>query len=210
MGVSRGTAVRKGERPTMAGAAPTAKPAPFLKPLDLLDRGVLLAESALSLVIVVLMLFAAVSDSSIKLIQNLPLVVRAGAIGGLWLLLFGLKLAGPASGVSRPGVEEESLAQVTLRRLFKREVPREKAATTAVLEELVGFCPSPRDRANLGRVLQATRKVMDRARDLVEKKLESGEMDRLADRLLAEASPEATAGSSSISAPESSASIPAP
>ena len=120
----------------MAGAAPTAKPAPFLKPLDLLDRGVLLAESALSLVIVVLMLFAAVSDSSIKLIQNLPLVVRAGAIGGLWLLLFGLKLAGPASGVSRPGVEEESLAQVTLRRLFKREVPREKAATTAVLYAL--------------------------------------------------------------------------
>ncbi len=82
-----------------------------------------------------------------------------------------------------------------------------EAATTAVLEELVGFCPSPRDRANLGRVLQATRKVMDRARDLVEKKLDSGELDRLADRLL---SGEATAGSSFTSAPESSASIPAP
>ena len=85
-----------------------------------------------------------------------------------------------------------------------------EAATTAVLEELVGFCPSPRDRANLGRVLQATRKVMDRARDLVEKKLDSGELDRLADRLLAEGSPEVTAGSSSISAPESLASTPAP
>lgn len=85
-----------------------------------------------------------------------------------------------------------------------------EAATTAVLEELVGFCPSPRDRANLGRVLQATRKVMDRARDVVEKKLNSGELDRLADRLLAEASPGATAGSSSTSAPESSASTPAP
>ncbi len=82
-----------------------------------------------------------------------------------------------------------------------------EAATTAVLEELVGFCPSPRDRANLGRVLHATRKVMDRARDLVEKKLDSGELDRLADRLL---SGEATAGSSSTSAPESSASTPAP
>ncbi|MDB4932550.1 MAG: TRAP-type C4-dicarboxylate transport system, large permease component, partial [Myxococcaceae bacterium] len=43
----------------MAGAAPTAKPAPFLRPLDRLDRGVLLAESSLSLVIVVFMLFAA-------------------------------------------------------------------------------------------------------------------------------------------------------
>ena len=32
----------------MAGAAPSAKPAPFLRHIDLLDRGVLLAESALS------------------------------------------------------------------------------------------------------------------------------------------------------------------
>jgi hypothetical protein len=85
-----------------------------------------------------------------------------------------------------------------------------EAATTAVLEELVGFCPSPRDRANLGRVLQATRKVMDRARDLVEKKLDSGALDQLADRLLAEGSPDAIAGSSSTSVPASSASIPAP
>ncbi len=77
-----------------------------------------------------------------------------------------------------------------------------EAATTAVLEELVSFCPSPRDRANLGRVLQATTKVMERARDLVEKKLDSGELDRLADRLLA------TAGGSSGSAPESSGSTP--
>jgi len=79
-----------------------------------------------------------------------------------------------------------------------------EAANTAVLEELVGFCPSPRDRANLGRVLQATKKVMERARDLVEKKLDSGELDRLADRLLE------TAGASSGSAPESSASTPGP
>ena len=77
-----------------------------------------------------------------------------------------------------------------------------EAATTAVLEELISFCPSPRDRANLGRVLQATTKVMERARDLVEKKLDSGELDRLADRLLA------TAGGSSGSAPESLASTP--
>jgi tripartite ATP-independent transporter DctM subunit len=40
----------------MAGAAPSAKPAPFLKPLDLLDRGVLLAESSLSVVIVAVMI----------------------------------------------------------------------------------------------------------------------------------------------------------
>jgi hypothetical protein len=55
-----------------------------------------------------------------------------------------------------------------------------EAATTAVLEELISFCPSPRDRANLGRVLQAT-KVMDKARDLTEKRktLTSGRAGRL-------------------------------
>jgi len=79
-----------------------------------------------------------------------------------------------------------------------------EAATAAVLEELVGFCPSPRDRANLGRVLQATRNVMEKARDVVEKRLASGELDRLADRLLQ------SAGASSTSAPASSESTPAP
>lgn len=128
----------------MAGAAPTAKPAPFLKPLDLVDRGVLLAESALSLVIVVLMLFAAVADSSIKLLQNLPWAARAGIGAGLWLLLVGLKLAGPKSGVAKAlggalrggegevEPEEDTLAQVVLRRLGQ-EVSRERATRSAVL-----------------------------------------------------------------------------
>ena len=40
----------------MAGAAPSAKPAPFLKPLDLVDRGLLLAESSLSVVVVLVMI----------------------------------------------------------------------------------------------------------------------------------------------------------
>ena len=62
----------------MAGAAPTAKPAPFLRPLDRLDRGVLLAESSLSVVIVVFMLFAAVSESAFRVIQNWPGVARIG------------------------------------------------------------------------------------------------------------------------------------
>jgi tripartite ATP-independent transporter DctM subunit len=48
----------------MAGAAPSAKPAPFLKPIDTIDRGVLLAESALSLVVVVSMVAMAVGESA--------------------------------------------------------------------------------------------------------------------------------------------------
>lgn len=89
-------------------------------------------------------------------------------------------------------------------------------ATTALLEELVSFSPSPRDRANLGRVLEATNRVMDRARDLIEQKLDSGELDRMAEEALQSAVelPGAqlpgNAGDSSGSAPESSASIRAP
>ncbi len=77
-------------------------------------------------------------------------------------------------------------------------------ATTALLEDLVSFCPSPRDRKNLGRVLEATTRVMDRARDLIEQKLDSGELERIAEQALV------TAGDSSGSVPASSGSIRAP
>lgn len=81
-----------------------------------------------------------------------------------------------------------------------------EAATGALLDELISFCPSPRDRANLGRVLQATNRVMEKARDVTEKRIETltseGELDKLVNRLLE------TSGSSSTSAPELSASTP--
>jgi tripartite ATP-independent transporter DctM subunit len=51
----------------MAGAAPSSKPAPFLKPLDLVDRGLLLAESSLSLVVVLAMVAMAVGESGVRL-----------------------------------------------------------------------------------------------------------------------------------------------
>ena len=79
-------------------------------------------------------------------------------------------------------------------------------ATEALLEELVGFCPSPRDRANLGRVLKATREVMDKARDIVEARLESGELEKAAERALAQL--QTVPGTSSGSAPASSGSTP--
>ncbi|MCP4594504.1 MAG: hypothetical protein GY842_27550 [bacterium] len=77
-------------------------------------------------------------------------------------------------------------------------------ATKALLEELVGFSPSPRDRENLGRVLETTWRVMDRARDLIEQKLTSGQLDAQIEQALAN-----VAGSSG-SAPASSDSTPAP
>ena len=86
-----------------------------------------------------------------------------------------------------------------------------EAATGAVLDELISFCPSPRDRANLGRVLQATNRVMEKARDLTEKRIETltseSELDKLVNRMVPEPR---TPGSSSTSAPELSASTPGP
>lgn len=77
-------------------------------------------------------------------------------------------------------------------------------ATAALLEELVSFCPSPRDRKNLGRVLEATNRVMDKARDLIEERLESDQLDRIVQQALA------SAVESSGSAPASSASTRPP
>jgi len=79
-------------------------------------------------------------------------------------------------------------------------------ATTALLEELVSFFPSPRDRANLQRVLQATWRVMDKARDMIEKRIDSGEIERLAEQALAQ--PPKDASDSSGGLRVSSASIP--
>ncbi|RMF95503.1 MAG: hypothetical protein D6727_10645, partial [Gammaproteobacteria bacterium] len=77
-------------------------------------------------------------------------------------------------------------------------------ATTALLEELVSFCPSPRDRRNLGRVLEATRQVMEKARDLVEARLDGGALEEITEQALQ------SAIGSSGSAPASSASTRPP
>jgi len=77
-------------------------------------------------------------------------------------------------------------------------------ATKAFLEELVGFSPSPRDRANLARVLETTWRVMDKARDLIEARLTGNELERTIEQALQNAS------DSSTSAPASLVSIPGP
>jgi translation elongation factor EF-G len=81
-------------------------------------------------------------------------------------------------------------------------------ATQALLQAIVSFCPSPKDRAALGRVLEATNLALDRARDAVAARLEGtlagGELDRVVEAALREVTP----GNSSNSAPASSGSTP--
>jgi len=76
-------------------------------------------------------------------------------------------------------------------------------ATKALLEELVGFSPSPRDRANLQRILETTWRVLDKARDVVTARLAGIDTEALVAQVLA------NSGNSSGGAPESPASLPA-
>ncbi|MCP4248087.1 MAG: hypothetical protein GY778_13655 [bacterium] len=77
-------------------------------------------------------------------------------------------------------------------------------ATKALLEELVNFSPSPKDRKNLSKVLEATWAAMDQAREVIGQRLASGVIQKEVDRALAEF------GGLSTNSPESSASTPAP
>ena len=76
-------------------------------------------------------------------------------------------------------------------------------ATKALLEELVGFSPSPQGRANLQRILETTWRMIEKAQEAIAARIDSGEIERAAEQLLA------TSNDSSGSSPASAASSPA-
>jgi hypothetical protein len=109
--------------------------------------------------------------------------------------------------VCKPEAEEKHVSDEDFGRAMGGDAIEH--ATTALLEELVGFSPNPRDRANLGRVLQTTARVMDRARDLVEARLNSGAIERAAEVEIEKLNAQlATSNDSSGSVPASSGSTP--
>lgn len=59
-----------------------------------------------------------------------------------------------------------------------------EAASQALLDGIVGFFQNRRDRANLQQVLQTASRVMDRARDLVERRIASGALEQAAEQVL--------------------------
>jgi len=80
------------------------------------------------------------------------------------------------------------------------------SATEALVDELVSFCPNPRDRAALGKAVAAMYDVMDKARDLVE-----GRLDELtAPESIGGMATAALSGEPSTSAPASPESTRAP
>jgi hypothetical protein len=109
--------------------------------------------------------------------------------------------------VCKPQADEQNISDEDFGRAMAGDAIEH--ATTALLEELVGFSPNPRDRANLGRVLQTTARVMDRARDLVEARLNSGVIERAAEAEIEKLNAQlTTANDSSGSVPASSGSNP--
>ncbi|MBI5517182.1 MAG: TRAP transporter large permease subunit [Deltaproteobacteria bacterium] len=113
----------------MAGAVSTTQPAAFLKPLDRLDRGLLQAESALSLVTVGLMLFSAVSESLFRVITNWSMPARGALCTLLWAVLGGLKLAGAPEDPRSP-------AQDLVKGLWKQDLERPAALQRVLLAYL--------------------------------------------------------------------------
>jgi hypothetical protein len=144
-----------------------------------------------------------INVAALKRVKSLAGVDLLGVLDGTLierLIRDPVLLCDAVYAVCKPQADQRSVSDEDFGRAMAGDAIEQ--ATEALLEELVGFCPSPRDRANLGRVLKATRDVMDKARDIVEARLDSGELEKAAERALQ------TLGSSSGSAPASSGSIP--
>jgi len=73
-------------------------------------------------------------------------------------------------------------------------------ATKALLDAIVAFCPSPRDRQILGRLLEKAEATEEKVRTAIDARVEGIDPAKLAEEVMAGAS-----GSSSGSAPGSSA-----
>ena len=116
--------------------------------------------------------------------------------------------------VCKPQADERSISDEDFGRAMAGDAIEH--ATSALLEELVSFCPSPRDRKNLGQVLEKTNRVMDKAREYVERRLDTIEVDEIVEEAITqleaeqEQEPLVTSGDSSGSVPASSVSIRAP
>ena len=148
-----------------------------------------------------------INVAALKRVKSLTEVDLLGVLDGTLierLIADPVLLCDAVYAVCKPQADERSITDEDFGRAMAGDAIEQ--ATEALLEELVGFCPSPRDRANLGRVLKATREVMDKARDIVEARLDSGELERAAEQALAQA--QMGLGSSSGSAPASPEPIP--
>jgi tripartite ATP-independent transporter DctM subunit len=154
----------------MAGAAPTARPAPFFRPLDVLDRGILLAEASLSLVVVAVMVLVAALDSAAALfhlqitwLHAAPDVLMHGCI---WAALLG------ASYATR---ERRHLAIDALGRLLPDRPRRIVVAIAATFGAVVAFTLA---RGLYLTLLEQVANMHEQVRLLTERGIGQGEVDK--------------------------------
>ena len=115
--------------------------------------------------------------------------------------------------VCKPEADEKGVSDEEFGRAMAGDVIEQ--ATKALLEELVDNSPSPKERANLQRILTATWEAIDRTRDVMTGKLDKDALERIGTLAVARAEAQMAealeaAGISSGSVPESLESIQAP
>ncbi len=154
----------------MAGAAPTARPAPFFRPLDILDRGILLAEASLSLVIVGVMVLVAVLDATAALLHLqigwLHVAPDVLLHGTIWAALLG------ASYATR---ERRHLAIDALGRLLPDRTRRVVVAIAATFGAVVAFTFA---HGLYHALLDQVATMHEQVRLLTERGIGKGEVDR--------------------------------
>jgi tripartite ATP-independent transporter DctM subunit len=154
----------------MAGAAPTAKPARFLRPLDVVDRGVLLAETSLCFVVVGVMVLFAVAASAAELfgIQNALLQSASDVLlhGTIWAAFLG------ASFATR---ERRHLAIDAFGRLLPDRVRRAVVATASTFGAIVAFALA---RGVYHALLDQVAATDDQVRLFVERGIAGSPIDR--------------------------------
>ncbi len=103
--------------------------------------------------------------------------------------------------VCQPQADERNLSDEDFGRSMAGDAIEH--ATRALLEDIADFYPSPRERAEIKKVIALAWEAVDMAHDKIEAKLDSGEIQKAIREALA------NAGDSSGSTPELSESTPA-
>lgn len=144
-----------------------------------------------------------VNVSAIKRVRGLTGVDLLGIADGSLIRELAtdpVKLCDVIYAVCQPEAEMQGVSDEDFGRAMAGDAIEQ--ATEALMQELLNFCPSPKDRVNLGQVWKAMKTTMDRARDVIEERVTGDAFERLIESALA------SARNSSGSAPAPSVSIP--
>lgn len=153
-----------------------------------------------------------VDVSTVKRVRSVANVNLLDVLGGKLidrLIADPVVLCDTLYAVCKPQADERGVSDEDFGRGLAGDAIEE--ATSALLEAITDFSPNPRDRAALRGVIAKVNDAMTKARDLVQERIEGGEVDRAIAGAMAQAGLTPTPlGRSSGGAPASPASILTP